>query len=613
MSTVTVRQLSEIVGTPVERLLEQLSEAGVTATGPDQEISDAEKVQLLEYLRRTHGNVEGEQPRRRVTLRRRSTAELKVNSSQGRAKTIHVEVRKKRVYERRRSLSESPEAGSSLGMEQESAIAPISEAPVEIARKPLEVEALPKGMGETAITSFSPEDQAEVASESIAEMDVEVVRVGETGVDSGITTAQTATSIQEAEESKVQEIPSEANTSEAGSLENPPSEAQAGPELNELTNKSALLARQFEEDRRRLMDARRQAEEERLKKVRLRKEQEEQRRLDVERKESKKAAQTWVAEKPVAEPESPGRKKTTRSRKGEVGEKSEKGRSELHVASGKKGRRGKVRKSARGRIEAEISGKHGFEKPTVPVVREVEVPETITVSELAQRLAVKASVVIKTLIGMGVMATINQSIDQDTATLVVEELGHIAKPVSESDMELNLDVSTLEERRESVPRPPVVTIMGHVDHGKTSLLDYIRRAKVAAGEVGGITQHIGAYHVEMSRGGLTFLDTPGHAAFTAMRARGAQATDVVILVVAADDGVMPQTIEAIEHARAARVPLVVAVNKIDKPDADPDRVKNGLAQRNVIPEEWGGDTQFINVSAKTGQGIDDLLDAILQE
>ncbi|MDE0855279.1 MAG: translation initiation factor IF-2, partial [Nevskia sp.] len=287
-------------------------------------------------------------------------------------------------------------------------------------------------------------------------------------------------------------------------------------------------------------------------------------------------------------------------------------RNELHLAAGKGGnRREKKSKKPTGQIR--VDNLHVFEKPTAPVVREVEVPEAITVGDLANRMALKATDLIKAMMKNGVFATINQIIDQDTAAIMVEELGHKAKLIKATDAEEALEQAATGETRELAmeSRPPVVTIMGHVDHGKTSLLDYIRKTRVAAGEAGGITQHIGAYHVSTNKGVITFLDTPGHAAFTRMRARGAQITDIVILVVAADDGVMPQTREAIQHARAAKAPLVVAITKVDKPEADLDRVRTDLSKEEVISEEWGGDTQFVGVSSVTGEGIDKLLDAIL--
>lgn len=293
-----------------------------------------------------------------------------------------------------------------------------------------------------------------------------------------------------------------------------------------------------------------------------------------------------------------------------AGRKDKKGR-ELHLGRDAAKRRKKKGRSAPRQTEATTSITQGFEKPTAPRIVEVSVPESITVADLAQRMSIKAVEVIKVMMGMGAMVTINQTIDQETAMLVVEEMGHKAKALSANAVEENLVIVGEEVDFDAQPRPPVVTIMGHVDHGKTSLLDYIRTTKVTSSEAGGITQHIGAYHVDTDKGQITFLDTPGHEAFTAMRARGAQCTDIVILVVAADDGVMPQTIEAIQHARAAEVPLIIAVNKMDKPEADPDRVKNELSQYNVIPEDWGGDVMFYHISAKTGDGVDNLLDGIL--
>jgi len=347
----------------------------------------------------------------------------------------------------------------------------------------------------------------------------------------------------------------------------------------------------------------------------------EEQRLQAERDAREKAAeekrqQAQAAEAARATAAKPadgrGKKADTdrKSRKDADGKDTKYGRKQLHVTAGKGGRRKKKAKPSR-RITIESTGEHGFQHPTAAVVQEVAIPENILVSELARKMSVKAAEIIKVLMQMGVMAAINQSLDQDTAILVVEEMGHVAKPAQENVLEEELKQQVEEVSGERLPRPPVVTIMGHVDHGKTSLLDYIRRTKVADAEAGGITQHIGAYHVKTSKGMISFLDTPGHAAFTAMRARGAGVTDIVILVVAADDGVKPQTKEAVTHARAAGVPLIIAVNKMDKPEADPERVKNEMAALEVIPEDWGGDIMFLPVSAKTGDGVDELLDAIL--
>ena len=365
-----------------------------------------------------------------------------------------------------------------------------------------------------------------------------------------------------------------------------------------------------EEERRRreeASEAKAREEAERQKAV----EEEERRQKEEALKQEQKAAAPAPAAAAAPAEKAVEKRKRERVEKVEKKERSTKyGREELHVGAAMAGRRKSKRRGKPGTVSATPSGSHGFERPTAPVVREVAIPETITVAELAQKMAVKAAEVIKTMMGMGSMVTINQVLDQETAAIVVEELGHKPKLLQADAIEASLEVQP-EEMGEGVMRAPAVTIMGHVDHGKTSLLDYIRKSKVASGEAGGITQHIGAYHVETDRGAITFLDTPGHEAFTAMRARGAKATDIVVLVVAADDGVMPQTREAIQHAKAAGMPMIVAINKMDKESANPDRVKQELVAMEVVPEDWGGDTQFVPVSAHTGQGIDELLESIV--
>jgi translation initiation factor IF-2 len=500
MAEVTVSQFAEVLKVPVDRLLTQLDEAGIKVSGVDDVISDEAKLELLSHLRRAHGRDQDAAAPRKITLKRKSQQELKLAAGQGRARTVNVEVRRRKTY-----------------------------------------------LNRTVLEEEARQRQEELDKQREAE---EAAR-------------------REAEQAEVERR-------EAEQRERDRLEAEARRQADEV--------------------ARQQAEEEARRQAELR-EQEKQAR---ERQEPARAA---VEPPKVVKPAPP---KKEEARKG-----TKYGRKELHVGADASARFKKRQQASRMRrtVQVSVDAKHGFELPTTPVKREVQIPETITVGELANRMAVKANEVIKTMMKMGVMATINQPIDQDTAQLVVEEFGHTALRLSETSLEdqLQADASDVE----MLPRPPVVTIMGHVDHGKTSLLDYIRRTKVAAGEAGGITQHIGAYQVETPKGLITFIDTPGHAAFTSMRARGAHVTDIVVLVVAADDSVMPQTIEAIQHARAAEVPIVVAVNKIDKADADPDRVRNDLGKQNVIPEAWGGDTMFVNVSARSGSGIDELLESIL--